>query len=202
MENLMIKYVCKSIAISLLMSVSLAAYAHVDDAQNGFMAGLLHPIFGLDHFLAMLSVGILSAQIGGRFIYQVPISFVVFMTAGAAIGLFKFAISFMEVGIAISVVLFGFAILFAKHRQILIPIIIGVASFGFLHGYAHGLEMPKASDPVYYGGGFLISTIAIHILGVGIGYVFTAREVTGKVLQLIGSAMACTGIAILIKGFI
>ena len=41
----------------------------------------------MDHFLAMVSVGIVSAQIGGRAIWRVPAMFVTFMIIGGAIGI-------------------------------------------------------------------------------------------------------------------
>ena len=38
---------------------------------GSFLTGLTHPVLGLDHFLAMVSVGIVSALIGGRAIITV-----------------------------------------------------------------------------------------------------------------------------------
>ncbi|MEO7385540.1 MAG: HupE/UreJ family protein, partial [Gammaproteobacteria bacterium] len=54
--------------------VPLTAMAHEGSSlpYGSFLAGLAHPVLGIDHFLAMISVGILSAQIGGRAIWTVP----------------------------------------------------------------------------------------------------------------------------------
>ena len=55
------------------------ALAHGGHGIGGFRSGLTHPVLGLDHLLAMVSVGIVSAQIGGRAIWSVPASFVLIM---------------------------------------------------------------------------------------------------------------------------
>ena len=44
---------------------SSAVHAHTFTGMVGFYDGLSHPVLGIDHFLAMVSVGIVSAQIGG-----------------------------------------------------------------------------------------------------------------------------------------
>ena len=46
--------------------------AHDIMGKIGFYDGLSHPVLGLDHLLAMISVGIISAQIGGKAIRTVP----------------------------------------------------------------------------------------------------------------------------------
>ena len=69
--------------VSLLPTIS---YAH-EGAGGGFTAGLTHPVLGFDHLLAMLSVGILSAQMGGQAIWRVPLTFVLVMLGGGVLGI-------------------------------------------------------------------------------------------------------------------
>ena len=49
--------------------------------------GFAHPLGGLDHVLAMVAVGLLAAQLGGRALWFVPAAFVVTMAvmAGASV---------------------------------------------------------------------------------------------------------------------
>jgi urease accessory protein len=180
-----------------------AAYAHVGiEAGQGFVAGLLHPVLGLDHFLAMVSVGIVSAQLGGRRIFTVPATFVLAMIAGAVAGVHGQQWPFTEAGIALSVIVLGTAIAAVRHQGQGWPVLgvmAVVAFFGSLHGHAHGLELPKAADPVYYAAGFVIATTAIHLLGVGIGHFFTARTAFVPLLRHMGSAMAGMGLMILLS---
>jgi urease accessory protein len=158
---------------------------------------LLHPVFGIDHFLAMLSVGIVSAQLGGRCVLTIPAAFVVAMIAGASTGVEGYDLPFVEAGIASSVIVLSLAIALSKDSRYIYPVFLFVAFFGFLHGYAHGKEMPHASDPVYYAGGFIISTVAIHLLGVAIGHFMILKSASRLLLRIIGFVMSGIGIIIL-----
>src|SRR6185312_9112658 len=126
--------------LAILIFTSQACHAHVETAAAGFVSGLLHPVFGIDHLLAMLSVGIVSAQLGGRHILLVPSTFVVSMVTGASLGVLGYDIPFLEAGIALSVILLGTAIILIRGGQRSYVVYLFVAFFGSLHGYAHGLE--------------------------------------------------------------
>jgi urease accessory protein len=188
-----------TVALVALLVLALPSIAHAHPAQSaeGFMSGLLHPVFGLDHFLAMLSVGIVSAQLGGQRIWTVPGMFVLSMVVGAIFGLRGDVWRFSEAGIACSMIVLGIAIATVTERVRSWPVLIVVGFFGCLHGHAHGLELPKAADPIYYAAGFLTSTICIHLLGVGIGHVFTTRSVLVMPLRHLGSAIAGMGLMFL-----
>ena len=69
------------------MSFAIPANAHTFTGMIGFYDGLSHPVLGTDHFLAMVSVGIVSAQIGGRAIWTVPSTFVGVMIIGGILGI-------------------------------------------------------------------------------------------------------------------
>ena len=69
----------------LLLSES--AKAHTFTGMIGFYDGISPPVLGLDHFLAMVSVGIISSQIGGRYIWIIPSVFVIMMICGGVIGM-------------------------------------------------------------------------------------------------------------------
>jgi urease accessory protein len=163
------------------------------------MSGLTHPIFGLDHLIAMLAVGIVSVQMGDKYIFRVPLIFVIAMVVGAAVGLAGYSVSFVEEGISLSVLLLGTAIVIVKSDKYVLGIMAFVAYFGFLHGYAHGAEMPESIGPIYYGGGFLTSTVAIHLLGVGLAHLFKAKNGLYSYLRIVGVGMACVGAVFLLN---
>jgi len=178
----------------LLTMVPTVAIAHTtEDAGTGFLSGLLHPVFGLDHFLAMLSVGIVSAQLGGRNIWIVPLLFVFAMVGGGILGIYRIGLPLIEIGIALSVIVLGIAIVMAQHESGRLLIMLFVIFFGTFHGYAHGYEMPNSASPVYYAFGFVTSTSCIHLLGVLIGHVFTTRKELDRYLRYAGVAMAGIG---------
>ena len=173
----------KMFALALIpMLIPEIALAH-GGSGTGFYAGLSHPIGGLDHILAMLSVGILSTQIGERHIWLVPTTFVAVMLLGGIVGFEKVDIpmTVVEYGIVLSVVLLGLVI--AMGGKLATPLIyLFVASFGFFHGYAHGVEIPGLAKPQYFASGFVVSTIMIHIVGVIIGFVYAVGKEKGMLL--------------------
>jgi urease accessory protein len=48
--------------VSILLPSAAAAHVGQGDVGGGFLAGVLHPISGLDHVVAMVAVGIWGAQ--------------------------------------------------------------------------------------------------------------------------------------------
>lgn len=179
-----------------LMMMATPALAHENEVilLGPFLGGFTHPVLGLDHFLAMLSVGIVSVIIGGRAIWAVPATFVCFMAVGGALGWVDVGLppAFMETGIALSVILLG--ALIAWNRSLSAYLVaIPVAFFGVMHGYAHGSEIPSIADPVLYALGFMLGTIVIHLLGVLVGDV-SRRYLYGRyALQAAGAAFVATG---------
>lgn len=189
------KKLYRSTIIALLLAtIPSVAYAH--DGSNmpfgGFLSGLVHPVLGFDHFLAMLSVGILSAQIGGRAIWTVPATFVSVMALGGALGLIDIGLTSIELGIAASLVLLGLIIAAEKKLPILLAM-AGVGFFAIFHGYAHGAEMPTTAEPVKYALGFLTGTALIHIAGVVIGDIAKHYELGKVTLRVGGGLIAFAG---------
>ena len=56
---------------------------------------------GLDHLLAMVSVGVISHQMGGRAILAVPTTFVGVMAFGGILGMINIGLFPVELGIAL-----------------------------------------------------------------------------------------------------
>ena len=182
----------------LLLIYPLPSIAHDITGKVGFYDGLSHPVLGLDHLLAMISVGIISAQIGGRAIWTVPSVFVILMTIG---GLFGFLLIvqefyFVEIGIVFSVILLGIGISINDKIPTKL-IVIFVAAFGLFHGIAHGLEVPAAVSPILFVLGFIIGTTTLHLLGVMIGYLSIKNKISLAVLKVIGFTFAIYGIYLL-----
>ena len=173
------------------------AFAHTEDDGMGFVTGLLHPIFGYDHLLAMLSVGIVSAQLGGRSIWTIPVLFVASMVFGGVLGANQILFPFVEIGIALSVVILGLTIIYAHKQRFLTLIMLIVAFFGILHGHAHGVEMPGSASPVFYSFGFVVSTSTIHLLGVLCGLMLNRREKVRLASTYLGGVVTAMGFFIL-----
>src|ERR1700686_2901748 len=64
------------IVLPLLLLWPTGASAHIlGDQAGGFISGFEHPISGLDHIVAMVSVGLWGAQLGPPAIWLLPVTF-------------------------------------------------------------------------------------------------------------------------------
>ena len=200
----------------LLALFAIPAHAHTFTGMIGFYDGLSHPVLGMDHFLAMVSVGIISTQIGGRAIWTLPLTFVGVMVIGGILGIAAeinkglddqaislseidsinyfadYVYVLIEIGIILSVILLGLVIAINKKISgYLIFIFVGI--FGLCHGAAHGLEMPWASNPILFALGFASGTATLHLFGVGIGYFALKTFFSSMLLRIVGILCAVFG---------
>ena len=175
------------------------AWAHTGvGGTTGFSHGFLHPITGLDHVLAMVMVGVLAWQLGSRALWLVPMTFVLVMAIGGALGVAGIGMPFVEAGIALSVIVLGLAVAIGLDATIAIAAAV-VGLFAIFHGHAHGSEMPETAGGMAYGLGFMLSTALLHAAGIGSGFVI-ARMSKGKgpvVVRATGAVAALAGIVIL-----
>ena len=174
-----------------------SAFAHIIQGEaGGFGPGFEHPLTGPDHFLAMFAVGIWGAQMGGRAVWALPVTFPLIMAMGGLAGMLGLPLAHVELGIALSILALGSAIAFGWHpAEAIALILIGV--FAICHGYAHGVELPNAADPADYAAGFVIATGLIHLLGVGVGLALN-KPLEGRLSRALGAVIAAGGVYFLV----
>ena len=186
---------------ALLLTLTLIggpAWAHDESGlAGGFISGVKHPVLGIDHLLAMFSVGLWGAFLGRPLIVALPVLFPAVMVVGGLLGIAGAPMAPVEIGIALSVVLLGIAIAAAYRAPVwLACVLVGV--FGLFHGYAHGQELPAAADPAAYGLGFVLATGALHLAGVGVG--LASERPAGRVAaRALGAAIAAAGAYFLLR---
>lgn len=182
---------------TLAMLAATPAAAHLPAGEYGsFLAGVTHPLFGLDHVLAMIAVGLWAAQIGGRALWQVPTAFVVAMLAGFGLALAGLPLPFVEPAILASIIMLGLVVAMALRPAAPSWAMALVAGFALFHGHAHGGELGSAYA-LTFGAGFALATAALHAMGLIIALVF-ARALqagSGLILRLMGGATAIAGAA-------
>jgi urease accessory protein len=164
------------------------AYAHVVTGDaGGFLHGLMHPALGLDHVCAMVAVGLWAAQMGGRAVWAMPLTFVGVMALGGALGMAGGALPFAEQGIVLSVLTLGVLVAAAVRLPLAVSGAL-VGLFALCHGHAHGMEMPGAASAA----GFLLTTAALHLTGVlfGLGVQRAARQ---RLVPVAGAGIALCG---------
>jgi urease accessory protein len=177
----------------------LSVIAH-EYGGGGILSGFLHPLLGLDHLLAMVAVGMLSAQLGGRAIWTVPAMFVTAMAIGGVLGIAGFEAPLAEYVITGSVLALGVAILSEGRVPTSLAMVL-VALFGAYHGNAHGTELPAATDTVAlivaYVSGFLIATTGLHLIGVFLGMIAERNRQGTMILRTSGVLLAIMGIVLI-----
>lgn len=182
---------------ALLAAGSSMAQAHVlKGPMGGFASGFEHPLSGPDHLLAMFSVGLWGAQMGGRAVWSLPVTFPLIMCVGGVLGIAGVAVPGIAPGIALSILVLGGAIAAEWKAPEWLAVVI-VAFFAIFHGYAHGVELPEAVDPAAYSVGFVVSTGMIHVFGIAVG-LFVGRLWGGKVSRGLGGLIGLGGIYYLV----
>jgi urease accessory protein len=176
---------------------SSAASAHIGDHSHmSFAEGVMHPLTGLDHILAMVAVGLWASQIGGRALWLLPVTFPVVMAIGGVLGMSGVALPLVEAGIAVSVLVLGAAIALKLRPSLAVSVPL-IGAFALLHGYAHGVELPVEASALEFGVGFIVATAVLHMIGIGIG--LTANRLPVQfVARAAGGAIAVAGVALLV----
>ncbi len=177
------------------------AAAHIiQGAQGGFGSGFDHPLTGPDHFLAMFAVGLWGAQMGGRQVWTLPVTFPLIMVIGGIIGMLGLPLPAIEIGIALSILALGLAIALAWRPAEWIALIL-IAYFALCHGYAHGAELPLSADPADYAIGFVLATGMIHLFGIGVGLGLN-KPVGGRLARALGALIGVGGICFLVPALL
>jgi len=151
----------------LLVSVAFA-HADAETLAGGLMSGFLHPLTGLDHIVAMVAVGLWGVFLGRPAIWLLPVIFPMVMAFGGALGVLGVPIPGTEIGIALSGIVLGIMVAFAIKPPLWVAAVI-VGIFAIFHGYAHGVELPNATNPLIFSIGFVISTGLLHLAGIAFG---------------------------------
>ncbi len=131
-----------AIGVALMPTVAFA-HAGVGD-PSGLAHGFLHPVTGIDHVLAMMLVGVLAWQLGGRVLWLVPTTFVLVMAPGGALGTGRIAVPFVELGIALSVIVLGAVVALRIQAPVAMA---AVGLFAVFHGHAHGTPRCPRAQP-------------------------------------------------------
>jgi urease accessory protein len=174
-----------------------AALAHTGEGVvGGFLSGFTHPIFGFDHVVAMVAVGLWGAFLGQPAIWLLPVVFPVVMAFGGLAGVLGVPIPGVEAGIALSALALGAMVALALRPPLWIAAIL-VGVFAIFHGHAHGTELPEAVSPLAYGVGFVIATGLLHLSGIALGLL--ARWPAGlRAVRVGGGLIACVGLFFLV----
>ena len=183
--------------VAILVFCASPSMAHTGLGDtSGFAHGLAHPIFGVDHLLAMVAVGLWSGFILPGRCWAGAAAFLSAMVLGAGLSWAGVGIPMVESWIVLSVVVFGLLTLTGRRGQ---PqghtraSLAAIALFALCHGHAHATE--ATGNAFAYLGGFLLSTSALHLVGIAI-----ARSIAGRpiVQRVLGAGVAVSGLFLMV----
>lgn len=182
----------RTVMLASSVLVPSMAFAHPGHDTSGMLSGVLHPLLGWDHLLAMVAVGMLAMMGRNKPAWQLPLAFVGFMLVGALLGINGVAIAGVEAGILLSLVVLGGLIAFGRVGYLSV-VTLCCALFGMLHGNAHGIELPAGHGAISYIVGFMLSTMALHLSGCMVAFK-SASQWQALALRVSGVAIAGTGL--------
>ena len=181
-------------------ALSTGASAHIGTdvgahSAIGLLDGLLHPLTGLDHLAAMLAVGFWSALTARR-LWTTPLVFAAMLLVGALLGLAGIALPAVEPMIAASLLVLGLLVaLRARMPAVLAAALVGL--FAVFHGVAHGTELAGAAQIWAPLAGMLITTVTLHVAGLGLGLTLRRRNPWGS--RIAGAAVTLFGSFLLLQ---
>ena len=187
-----------ALLLGLMITLAPAARAHVESGGAGsLISGLLHPVTGLDHVVAMVAVGLWGAVLAAPAIWLLPVAFPMVMAFGGLIGLLGLPLPGVEVGIAISGMVLG--LLVALERRVPLAVALAlVGLFALFHGYAHGRELPDGANALLFSLAFVAATGLLHLVGILLGEL-RRWPVGRRLVQLVGAAITISGVWFLLQ---
>ncbi len=178
----------KQILVGLAALMPVVAQAHTGHELSGFMAGVLHPLSGLDHLLAFICAGVLLAGRNRQQAMTGAGAFAVALLLGATVGLAGWVVPQVEQWVLLSVMLMGLAVVLVQRLKSS-QLIAMVGSVLLMHGWVHGLEMPLAASPAVYLSGFIAASLML--VGCGLALVKFAPR---SLVQGMGALVAGAGL--------
>lgn len=140
---------------------ALPSQAH-GTAAAGAMAGLTHPLLGVDHLLMLLALGTAASQLS----FQVLPWALGGGLIGALCGLNGWSVPLVETLAALAVMAVAAVTLAGSRRgetpralQLLASLVVG-GGMG-IHALLHGLEAPASGSGLLWWGGALLSSVVV-----------------------------------------
>jgi urease accessory protein len=195
MQRFLASHLFAAIAVAAVAGTPALAHTTGSTIASGFAGGFAHPLFGPDHLVAMVAVGLWGAFLGTPAIWLLPIVFPMVMAFGGVLGIVGVEMPWVETGIAVSAIVLGLMVALGVRAPLAVAAVL-VGAFAIFHGHAHGAELPAAADAVAYSVGFVVATGLLHLAGIAFGSL--TRWPAGRIaVRAAGGAIAVAGVMFL-----
>jgi len=182
----MLKKTLSVLAVGTL--ISTPALAHTGHDVSSISSGLLHPLTGLDHLLAISAIAIWGSRQEKIKPTTLMIAFLAMMALGGLLGIQSLIMPGVESAIVVSVLALG--LLMARQVQLGTATgLVMTMAIAFVHGQAHGGEAANATALAYIAG-YLISCATLMIVGNKAGQWLNQRP---RLTLALGSAVSLSG---------
>ena len=187
-------------ALCLLMPVVGVAHPGHHVTELGVVAGLLHPLTGLDHLLALIAMGLWASQLDGATARAAPIAFVAAVALGAGLTPEAVALVWRQMAVSASVVLLGglVASAVAVSGRLAIPL-------AGLVGLGHGALHTGAAGDAVWGASYVVGLTIATAVGVALTAAPARRlrtENDTRILRAVGGVVAAIGLAVMPMAFL
>ena len=180
------------LATCALATVPAALMAHSGHGAADMATAAAHPWMGLDHLLAMVTVGALGWRLGGKAQWMLPAAFIGGMSFGAVTavaGLPGYGLEWLLSG---SVVVLG-VLLAVPRLPAAAWLYAAVALLAVAHGHAHTTELGATVSP-----GFLFSTALLHACGCATAWALS-RVTPAQTVRWAGAGVAAAGLMVMMS---
>lgn len=163
------KLICTLKLTTAFAALSVAPFAMAHEGAHhhaNWFSGLLHPLTGADHLLAMVMMGVVAALLKPTQANKLFIAIAACFVAGFTLSSQLMNASFLEPVLMASVVFIPIAAFtIGRSRLLQMASLIMVAAFGASHGAVLGVEV--VGSVVLFGAGATFTSLALCGLGFG-----------------------------------
>ncbi|MGQ0671487.1 MAG: HupE/UreJ family protein [Hyphomicrobium sp.] len=195
------RFLTRGFGAALALGVASPAFAHhpmggvtPTTFMQGLLSGFGHPIIGLDHFAAIIGVGILAALIGAR--PQMVFAFVAAMIGGVVLHLASFDLPNSELLVALSTLFIG-QLVALRLAPTAFPLTLVFATAGLVHGYALGESIVGAEPTPLYA---YFAGLAIVQSAIALGAYAAIGVLRSRTADAAPVAITAAGLAIAVLG--
>ena len=164
------KYMLQTLIATLSLLISPVVLAHDHTSTTGFIAGLLHPLTGIEHLLVLMLAGLfIGCRLGSRWLAISGLSLA--LAAGAAAALLLGEQAWIEAA-ALLLLPATFAVQWLKHRCIVNLAFVSMGWLLFAHGWYHAVEL-AAMDTGFVIGLLMMSAAIVFLFSLIVSSVIT-----------------------------
>jgi urease accessory protein len=165
--------------VSLVASPSAQAHG---EASGGLIAGVAHPLLGLDHLVMLVAVGTVAAALSTRLVLWALVGALL----GAVVGFGGLTVPAAEILASLAIAAVGLVLLApARLADVAGPLVSGGIA---IHAMLHGLEAPRDQGSLLWWAGALLASALV----VGVTTVLMQR-VPAPLLRRAGAMFVVLG---------